>query len=536
MRVVHIERKALPEDVVMDTARRALATRLGQWLTPADLAVATGLPLADAEAALLHLSTRHPSRLGVEDDGTIVVRFLDLSETRPAPTAWTRARAWLARHRDPLLAAFTVLLVPFVCIMGMAGSYGLVAGMELQKEVPSAIATTVMVLAGLAALLWVFVSVGIAASVAVIAAVPAFVVLPFYHGLRPLFEPPRDPDFSVASHVGSVLLAGTMMWIMAYHLGRYVRGLVKRVFAGESARWAPRLWRSAGGLVFGPARPEIDPLEDERRLVERIRELEGIVTTADLMGLFGWTPARADSEIVRVMMDYGGDVRVSDDGAILWVFPTLGARDLPAAIEELPGPLPTAAGPSATPSTSPTTPTSAPVFRAELGPAPRFFGCGRGFLFWALFILVPSALGPMVHPELVALPSFSEMFVHEPAGDRPSDPLMQSFGSWPALLVALAWLARLPSHLIRRARWRRWRAELEVIAAACDRPDGAPLALTPHARRLVAELRGEVALEARGQPGFAGPPGEGHPPIVKFPDFERAFTAARRARAYQPSA
>jgi len=35
------------------------------------------------------------------------------------------------------------------------------------------------------------------------------------------------------------------------------------------------------------------------------------------------------------MMDYGGDVTVTDDRSILWVFPALGARGPRGAIEEV---------------------------------------------------------------------------------------------------------------------------------------------------------------------------------------------------------
>lgn len=47
---------------------------------------------------------------------------------------------------------------------------------------------------------------------------------------------------------------------------------------------------------------------------------DGVVGLGDLMVLFGWTRQQAFKELTRLMLDYGGDVRVDDDGRIDFIF------------------------------------------------------------------------------------------------------------------------------------------------------------------------------------------------------------------------
>jgi hypothetical protein len=299
------------------------------------------------------------------------------------------------------------------------------------------------------------------------------------------------------------------------------RGL-KRVLTGEKAAWARRFWRSVGGMIFGPPSEKVDGLADEKVLVARLRELGGVATTADLMGLFGWMPARADSEIMRVMLDYGGDVTVAENGAVLWVFPALRPQgDMRiettdgGATTSLATPLATAAAPTGK------------VYRFAASPAPAFFGCSRLFTILTSLLLIPALLGPAVHPWIVAFPTFSQLFVWQgpmvPDEAMGGDPTMQAFGLWPAVLFLLPIVGRIPAWLRRRAADGRARREQFWIRTACDLPEGSWHAFTPEDRRIVAMLGGEIDERRGGDPNGRV--------SVHFPAFSEAFEAARTMRA-----
>lgn len=535
MRRVHIEKKAWSTEAAMEAVRRGLVGRLGVWVSAADAAVASGLPLADAERALLALSTRHACRVGVAESGALVVSFAELELERPAGPVrrWLgRVRAWMAKYRDQLLAAFTVTLFPVVVLLGMVGSFSLVYALEQQQHLaPGWAEIPLMVLGGVTALVWIFTIFGVLAVAMLTYLGVAMLSAPVTASLRPLWDEAYAQDFELGMHIAVsifVSLIGVMLGIQCLKL---VREGWRKVFAGESAKWAPRFWRSVGGLLFGPPRERVDALADERVLVGRIRDLSGVVTTADLMGLFGWTPERADSEIVRVMMDYGGDVMVTDEGAILWVFPELGARSL-GAIEEIgatgeaaeTGRGVQAGGSAARGGASRAGEREAweRVFRVPIPRLSRFLGCSRRFAIASVVMMVPCVLGPMVHPALVTLPGPDDMFAWH--GDpAQSDPLMQSLGAWPALVLLVGVLGRAPLWWWRRRRDKTQLRELELIRRVCEEPDGAWVPARGLDPRAVARLEGELG-EARGGDG-----GE-EEVLVRFPKAALAFSAAERVR------
>jgi hypothetical protein len=106
---------------------------------------------------------------------------------------------------------------------------------------------------------------------------------------------------------------------------------------GESDRWG-RGWdarsrRQAGPRVpfyervnrffFGPQTPDEDPRENERRILAAIRAGKGRIGLADVMRATGLPREQADPLMARLMLDYEGDVGVSEDGGIFYSFPAL---------------------------------------------------------------------------------------------------------------------------------------------------------------------------------------------------------------------
>lgn len=491
MQVVHIEKKAMPPEDAVAVLQAALVGKERRRLTAADASLATGLPLVDAEAALLALTSRHPCRVGVTEDGRIEVTFERFELAAPGPLL--RARAWLAARRDQVLAAFTVLALPVLIVVGLGGTFAMMYGLELAPDLPSGLVTALKIFGGLVALLWLAVLMAATAIAFLTYLTFALLLMPIIVWFRPLYAP--EPDFELGRYIGVSIVASLISAALGWQAWRVLRSGWRKVFAGESAQWAVRFWRELGGLFFGAPRPRVDALSDERALVDLIHERGGVVTTADLMGLFGWMPERADSEIVRVMMDYGGDVVVSESGAILWVFPEL-ARQGPSTRER-------------------------PRFRAAVPAPTRFFACRRSTTLLGLMVLVPVIVGPLIHPHLIAWPTPAEMFVwHGPIEN--ADPGMQGMGAWPGLLLFAGLLMRVPSHIARRYAERQRHRELTAIEVLCDSPRGAWVPPETLDTRVLARLDGELGESRSTARGV-----EQH---LAFPTHAAAFDAAERVR------
>jgi hypothetical protein len=101
---------------------------------------------------------------------------------------------------------------------------------------------------------------------------------------------------------------------------------------GREPVWARRGRRRQRGLpfyervnrfVFGPPPVVEDPRERERRVLEEIRRCEGRVGPGDVMRASGVDREAAERDLLRLVVDYEGDIQVSDDGAIIYVFRAL---------------------------------------------------------------------------------------------------------------------------------------------------------------------------------------------------------------------
>jgi hypothetical protein len=93
----------------------------------------------------------------------------------------------------------------------------------------------------------------------------------------------------------------------------------------RAVRTAPRapFYKRVFAFVFGPPPAKVDPLEDEKRIVAHIRGQRGRIAPVDLVRLMGWTFPRAEEEATRLMVDYGGEPEVTDDGVVVYAFKSL---------------------------------------------------------------------------------------------------------------------------------------------------------------------------------------------------------------------
>lgn len=102
----------------------------------------------------------------------------------------------------------------------------------------------------------------------------------------------------------------------------------------ESSRWATDegertaaiklpFHKKVFAFVFGREEQERDELFTEKQLLAYIRSVGGVVSPTDLAARTGWSVRAAEKRSTRLIAEYGGDVEVTDEGEILYVFPEL---------------------------------------------------------------------------------------------------------------------------------------------------------------------------------------------------------------------
>jgi hypothetical protein len=83
------------------------------------------------------------------------------------------------------------------------------------------------------------------------------------------------------------------------------------------------LYERVNRFFFGPPEAPEDPRENERLLVASIRAGKGRIGLADVMRVTGLPRDKADPLMAKLMLDYEGDVGVSEDGGIFYSFPAV---------------------------------------------------------------------------------------------------------------------------------------------------------------------------------------------------------------------
>lgn len=76
-------------------------------------------------------------------------------------------------------------------------------------------------------------------------------------------------------------------------------------------------------FLFGPTLPPVDERENERLITAAIRAGKGRIGLADVMRVTGLGREQVDPMMARLMLDYDGDVDVSEEGGIVYRFAAL---------------------------------------------------------------------------------------------------------------------------------------------------------------------------------------------------------------------
>ena len=112
---------------------------------------------------------------------------------------------------------------------------------------------------------------------------------------------------------------GPLFWFWGWNAGPDPYGRPRAAFAKPRVPFYKRVF----AFVFGPPAAPVDPLQDEKRIVAYIRAQRGRIAPVDLVRLMGWSFPHAEQEATRLMVNYGGEPEVTDDGVVVYVFKAL---------------------------------------------------------------------------------------------------------------------------------------------------------------------------------------------------------------------
>ncbi|MES1165888.1 MAG: hypothetical protein ABUR63_09025 [Verrucomicrobiota bacterium] len=406
-------------------------------LTRADAVVASGLPEDEAARALSALLREYRSHLSATDSGELVYEFDPRFQRRDALSLRERAAALGAR----LWKAFTFLF-------------------------KAAIVTTL------------------------IAYFTAFLAMMIAMIVARSNSSDRDDDGGIGF--------GGLFWFWGWDTGAGGYGRQRSRFAPRQRR--EPFYKRVFAFVFGPPAPARDPLGDEKQLVAYIRAQRGRIAAVDLVRLMGWTFPRAEQEVTRLMVDYGGEPEVSEEGVVLYTFKEL--RKTAGGVADL-----------APRWASERLETPAPVTGNDAG-TNLMIGAFNGFNLLAPFWIVP-AFEARLH---VSLANW-----HVALWDFPL-----AFSALFFAVPAVRWLKSRRDAARLRARNDHRRLLGRIFAAAGPRPreELAPTpALATTLDRELVELGGDIAPEpdARGRV------------LYTFPRIEEETAAVARARAAAPA-
>jgi hypothetical protein len=264
-------------------------------LTVADAAARAGIPLRDAENGLKWLSTEYRGQLRVTADGDLVHVF-PAGFTKPWETTDALGRAARAVGRAVMGSLrFVVRAWVAIVLVGYAAIFvALLVGMALARQndsgsrgrggLPGGVLAYAFLRVVGDALFWTF------------------------HPWSP---------FS--------MYAGPGAWGQAAE--------------PRARREEPKvpLYERVNRFFFGPPEVPVDPRETERLVLAAIRAGKGRIGLADVMRVTGLPREEADPLMARLMLDYEGDVDVSEDGGIVYRFAAL-RRTAGDAVEAAPPP------------------------------------------------------------------------------------------------------------------------------------------------------------------------------------------------------
>jgi hypothetical protein len=434
-----IEKKSYSDAQAKQVVLRALRGKGGQ-LTRADVVALSGLPVPDAEQALTSLLKEYRSHLSATESGELLYEFDPTFMRRDAE----RLSEKLAKVGRAVWKGFTFLF-------------------------------KISIVVTLVAYFLIFLAMMLA------------MIFARSSGNR---SNDRDND-------GGFDLSWPLFWMWGW--GPSMSGPYGR--PRRMRRAGKPLYKKVFEYVFGPPRPEVDPLLDEKEILAYIRGHRGRIAAVDLVASMGWDFPRAEEEATRLLIDYGGEPEVTDDGVVLFVF-----KDVRKTAQEL-------GADAIRPRRAWERMETRPPLSGNTSTTNTVISVLNGFNLFAPFWIVPR--------------------FEERLGHSLGHPILLYV--YPVIFSSMVFAVPVGRWLVEKARDRsrqRRNARRELLRVAIEK-EGAPLPIEEIARdpatakvldsSLVA-LGGDVVTDEAGQIRYA------------FPRIKQELEAVARARARAPAA
>lgn len=253
-----------PRDAAEALERALGDVRPGAAMTIADAATKSGLALRDAERGLQSLTSEYRGRLRVTEAGDLVYLFPH-GFTKPWETKDAIDRLLAAAWRSVSgVGRFVVRAWLMIAILAYAGAF-----------------------------------------LALIVALA--------------FTGNRDSNRGGFADVAAVLLrvvGDALFWTFHPFSPLAIDVSLPR----GRARSKTPFYEKVNRFVFGPPPPPEDARATERAILAEVRAQKGRIGLADVMRVTGLARDEADPLMARLMLDYDGDVEVSDAGGITYTF------------------------------------------------------------------------------------------------------------------------------------------------------------------------------------------------------------------------
>lgn len=247
-----------------------------------EAAAMTGLSIDETRYAMEALLNKYICRLQVSENGDLIYYFGDALQRRGEKTAAERRREFLAW----LWRIFTVIYKAWVAVT-------------------------------LVAYFMVFLVIVIAVLVAA--------------SSRQSSDDRRRQSSGMPIHLGSLfdLFFSIFRWRTvtgAIDYQRDAQGYRYRHYEPHPAVINTKKKNFISGVydfVFGPPRVELDPFGNEKEVAAYLQQNKGLVVTAELSALAGWTLPQAETFLTDCILRYRGDSKISDDPVLYGQFDEL---------------------------------------------------------------------------------------------------------------------------------------------------------------------------------------------------------------------
>lgn len=263
---------AIPSRIVIDSLKKAIGSKTGR-LTLQDASTMSALSLSDAKAGLTYLLNEYRGSLSVSSSGELLYAF---------PTGFSKP--WQAEERAKLLwQKFTT------------------TGLGILKLLVRA---------------WI--------SIVMVAYVVIFALILLAISFSKSSDRDESPSFSsqLMMHTLMRMIFDSLFW--TFHPFSPFRLQQDHFYDSyqPQLKKAP-FYQRVNNFFFGPEPTPFDKTAATKLVLQEIRAQKGRIGLIDIMRVTGLSKEEADPFMAKLMIDYDGDVIVSEEGGIFYEFASM---------------------------------------------------------------------------------------------------------------------------------------------------------------------------------------------------------------------